>query len=219
MGASRTTSERPLRRDAQRNRQRLVEAARQTFAERGLDASLEEIAHRAGVSIGTLYNRFPDRYALIDAVLLDRMQESLRIGRDALTAPDAWAGFVSYLEGVCALQARDRGVVDVIARKQPRTPHVEAACEEGFVQARELIERAQRDGHLRADFTVSDLVTLLWAAARVAELTAAVDGNAWRRHLHLAIDGLRADAASPSPAVPMPPGQLEQARLAHGQAS
>jgi AcrR family transcriptional regulator len=206
-----------VRRDAQRNLEKLIQAAREVFAERGLDAPLEQIAQRAGVSIGTLYNRFPDRFALIDAVLLDRMEENLRIGEEALAHDDPWEGFAGYLELTCALQARDRGVTDAISRRFPRAPKVDAACAEGFVQARQLIERAQRHGGLRGDFTEADLLSLLWANARIVEATISVDPNAWRRYLGFVLDGLRADAAHPIPDPPMRPDQIDQARLALGQ--
>lgn len=181
---------RTLRRDAQRNLEKLTQAARDVFAERGLDAPLEEIAQRAGVSIGTLYNRFPDRFALIDAVLLERMQESLRIGAEALAAADPWAGFAGYLEGICALQARDRGVVDALSRRFPKAPKVDAACAEGFEQAATLIARAQAAGALRADFTLADLISVLKANARVAETAGAADPDGWRRLLRYILDGV-----------------------------
>lgn len=207
-----TSAGRPLRRDAQRNLQRLIEAARAVFIRRGVDVPLEEIAQRAGVSIGTLYNRFPDRSALIDAVLLERMQESLAIGETALQSSDPWQAFTGYLEQMCALQARDRGVTDAISRQFPRTPQVDAACAEGFDQARRLIERAQRDGSLRADFTIGDLLSILWANGRLVEVSAAAAPEAWRRHLRLLIDGLRAGAAHPIPEPAMPPENIERAR-------
>jgi AcrR family transcriptional regulator len=207
---------RPLRRDARHNLARLTEAAREAFVEHGADVALEEIARRAGVSIGTLYNRFPDRSALIDTVLLDRMTESLAIGADVLAHDDPWQGFVTYLEQLCALQARDRGVTDAISRRFPRTPNLDAACAAGFAQAQQLIERAQRHGSLRADFTVGDLVSLLWANARLVEATIAVAPTAWRRHLRIVLDGLRANAAHPIPEPAMDPDQLDQARRVLG---
>jgi AcrR family transcriptional regulator len=202
-----------VRRDAQRNLEKLIRAARDVFAERGLDAPLEQIAQRAGVSIGTLYNRFPDRFALIDAVLLDRMQENLRIGEAGLAHDDPWQGFVGYLEQTCALQAGDRGITDAISRRFPRAPKVDAACADGFVQARQLIERAQRHGGLRADFTVGDLISVLWANARIVEATISVNPNAWRRYLRFVLDGLHADAAHPIADPPLRPEQIDQARL------
>ncbi|HEY8472955.1 MAG TPA: TetR/AcrR family transcriptional regulator [Natronosporangium sp.] len=207
---------RPLRRDAQRNRARLIEAARQAFVEHGADVPLEEIARRAGVSVGTLYNRFPDRSVLIDTVLLDRMRESLAIGAAALANPDPWQGFVDYLEQLFALQARDRGVTDALSRRFPRTPHLDAACAEGFDQARQLIERAQRAGRLRPDFTVADLVGLLWSNAALVAATGAVAPAAWRRQFRIVIDGLRASAAHPIPEPALDADQLDQARRALG---
>src|SRR5882757_11505410 len=85
---------RPLRADARRNRELLVAAAREVFAARGLDAPLDEIARRAGVSIGTLYNRFPSRVDLVDAALTEPVEASVRIAERALANPDPWQGLV-----------------------------------------------------------------------------------------------------------------------------
>src|ERR1700737_4909484 len=107
---------RPLRRDAQRNRELLVAAAREVFAQRGVDVALDEIARRAGVSIGTLYNRFPTRAALVEAVFVDRLEAVVALGEEALLMADPWEGFVHCLQGICELQAADRGYNDVASR-------------------------------------------------------------------------------------------------------
>jgi AcrR family transcriptional regulator len=107
----------PLRRDAQRNRDQLVQAARQLFAVHGLDVALDEIARTAGVSIGTLYNRFPDRADLVNAVFADRAETVVRIAEHALSIPDPWAGLVHFLERICELQAA--GPAPSVRRSRP----------------------------------------------------------------------------------------------------
>jgi AcrR family transcriptional regulator len=187
-----------LRKDAQRNRERLVDAARAVFAERGLDVALDEVARRAGVSIGTLYNRFPTRADLVRAVFADRAETVVRIAEHALGTDDAWAGFTHFVEQVCRMQAADRGYNDLAARSLPQaapTPeHVR-----GHELMTEVVERAKRSGALRPDFVLSDMAFVTWAITRTIEATADVDPQAWRRHLGFVLDGLRAPAAHPLP--------------------
>lgn len=196
-----------MRKDAQRNRERLVEAARAVFAERGLDVALEEVARRAGVSIGTLYNRFPTRADLVAAVFADRAETVAHIAEHALAMDDAWAGFVHFVEQVCRMQATDRGYNDLSARSIPHaTPspkHVR-----GYELMTEVVERAKRGGALRADFVLSDMAFVTWAITRTIEATAGVEPDAWRRHLGFILDGLRAPAAHPLPVPALEPDQV-----------
>src|SRR5215471_5679817 len=112
MGADlhRACGTRQLRADAVRNRAALIEAAREVFAEHGLDASLEEIACRAGVGIATLYRRFPGREQLIAAALVDKVAEYAHAAEEALAVTDPWEGFAGYVYRICELQAADRGL-------------------------------------------------------------------------------------------------------------
>src|SRR4051812_20146103 len=103
-----------LRADAARNRTAIVEAARAVFAEQGLEAPLDEIAKRAGTGNATLYRRFPTRGDLIAAVFADRMTEHLDAVTTARADPDPWHGFTSYIHAVTAMQARDRGIADLV---------------------------------------------------------------------------------------------------------
>jgi AcrR family transcriptional regulator len=187
-----------LRKDAQRNRERLVEAARAVFAERGIDVALDDVARRAGVSIGTLYNRFPTRADLVAAVFADRRETLIEVAEHALAMDDAWAGFVQFVEQVCQMQAADRGYNDLSARSIPHaapTPdHVR-----GYELMTEVVERAKRGGALRPDFVLADMAFVTWAITRTIEATTDVDPEAWRRHLGFILDGLRAPAAHPLP--------------------
>ncbi|MEV5750669.1 helix-turn-helix domain-containing protein [Actinoallomurus sp. NPDC052308] len=188
------TGAKPLRADAARNRDKLLAAAAQMFAERGLDAPLEEIARKAGVSIGTLYNHFPTREAFFDVIFPERLGALERIAATALAADDSWAGFVGFIEGLFTLQATDRGMNDALAQRFPMSSEVKAACRRGFEQAERIIERAKDDGVLRADFASQDLVTLVWAMSQVIRESMDVAPLAWKRHLAFFLDGLRADA-------------------------
>ena len=113
-------SGRPLRRDAERNRLRILQAAREVFADRGFDASLDQIAAHAGVGVGTVYRRFPDKDALIDALFEERIGEIAAVGQRALSASDPWEGLVDFLQQASALQARDRGLRQALLSRGAR---------------------------------------------------------------------------------------------------
>src|SRR3954470_24106863 len=109
----RTPSRAGLRVDAERNRQRVVAAASEAFAELGLDVPMDDIAKRAGVGVGTLYRRYPTRADLIAAAFEAKMCAYADAARQALADPDPWHGFCTYVEDVFAMQAGDRGFTTV----------------------------------------------------------------------------------------------------------
>src|SRR5689334_3613864 len=92
---------RPLRRDAERNRQAILRAAAEVFTTRGLGASLDDVARHAGVGVGTVYRRFPDKESLAEALFEERFEAMAALAEKALAEPDSWTGLVSFLEGVC----------------------------------------------------------------------------------------------------------------------
>lgn len=186
-----------MRADAVRNRDRLLDAAAALFAERGVDVPLDEIARRAGVSIGTLYNHFPNRGALLDAVLPDRLAAIDRMAQRALDDPDPWHGFTEFLDGLFAMQASDRAINEAIARNPIGAVDVAGECgrAEGLLAA--VVGRAREMGALRADFGSDDLATLMWAMSKVIAM-ADGDDAVWRRHLGFVLDGLKGPAQADS---------------------
>jgi AcrR family transcriptional regulator len=178
-----------LRADAERNRAALLHAAREIFGEHGLDASLDEIARRAGVGNATLYRRFPSRRDLIAEVFAGQMTEWVELAGRMLADPDPWHGFVAYVTRVCEMQATDRGLSDLLVNSSfdddERLAQLRATVQRGTV---EVIERAQRAGSLRADLTRLDLRMLMMANAGVAARSP--DPHAWRRHLTLFLEGV-----------------------------
>ncbi|SDS07265.1 TetR/AcrR family transcriptional regulator [Microlunatus soli] len=185
------------RRDATANRQKLLTAAGELFAARGVAAPLEAIAKQAQVSIGTLYNHFPTRDRLLDAVYPERIAALDAAATKALAADDPWQGFEDFLIMIFSLQAEDRGLNEAMTMRFPDATALTEACNRGFAQVGALIERAQRAGRLRADFTTQDLAFLIWATSRVIAATAEVAPDAWQRYVDLQLDGLRAGAAHP----------------------
>ncbi|KFZ79957.1 TetR family transcriptional regulator [Amycolatopsis sp. MJM2582] len=194
----------PLRKDARRNRDLLIEAARGLYAARGLDVALEEIAKTAGVSIGTLYNHFPQRADLVNAVFADRTETVAKLAEHALSLDDAWTGLTSFVERVCELQAADRGYNELASTRPPQAEDLER----GYELMTRIVERAKESGALREDFTLEDMAFVTWGIARTVEATATVRPEVWRRHLALLFDGMRASAANPLPEPPLEPAEL-----------
>ena len=178
-----------LRADAARNRAALLAAARQVFGEQGLDASLDEIARRAGVGNATLYRRFPTRRDLVAAVFAEHRAAQLELAERALRHGDPWAAFAGYVTALCELQAADRGLSEILVTVtfdgDDRLGELRALS---YRRAALVIRRARVAGVLRPDFRLPDLALLLMANAGVAHRAA--DPRAWRRQLALVLDGL-----------------------------
>lgn len=197
------STQRPRRRDARDNRERIVTVARQRFGSDGLDASLNAIAREAGVSIGTLYNHFPTREALIEEIFLELAQASVRSAEAALAAEDPWQGFVEHLLTMAELQATDRGFTDLCVRSLPADNPVERVKAQGQRLFHELVARVQAAGELRADVDVTDVGLLLWSTVRATEDIRAQAPRVWRRHVAVLLDGFRSSAAHPLPEPPI----------------
>src|SRR5262249_16287312 len=106
--------ERPLRRDAERNRQRILAAARELFAERGLEVTLDDVAHPAGLGVGTVARRFANREALVEALFEEKFDQLVRLADDAAREPDPWQGLVGFLTSMTEAVAGDRGLHEVL---------------------------------------------------------------------------------------------------------
>lgn len=212
----RAGGERSLRADAAQNRQRILEAARAVFAEAGLEAPLEAIAQRAGVGIATLYRRFPTREDLVAASFAPQMAAYVAAVEEALEEADAWVGFCRCAERICAMQAADRGLTDVLALTFPTAKALEAQRARAYRELAELVRRAQAQGALRPDFVLEDFVLLLMANAGVVQATRDAAPDAWRRVVALLLDGFRAEGAQPLPAAPAP-ARLYRAMLRLGR--
>jgi AcrR family transcriptional regulator len=206
VGAAENTesSGRALRADALRNRERIVEAARSVFAEKGLEVPWEDIADRAGVGVATLYRRFPAREELVAAVFEDKFRAYAVAAEEALKHPDPWAGFCAFIERICAMQACDQGFTDVITMALPASETVEKVRDRAYHAAVELIEKAQESGGLREDFVPEDIIVLLMANAGLVHATRDAAPHAWRRLVAYLLEGFRADRTGPLPAAPTP---------------
>jgi len=189
-----------LRKDAELNRRRIIAAAREVFRDRGIGATLNDVAHHAGVGVGTVSRRFSGKEELVDALFEDMADTVDGYVRTALAEPDAWTGLMVCLEKVCAVQAFDRGLREVMLGTG-RGPQRQAQMLERFGPAVDkLVARAQQQGTLRDDIVPADFAILQLMVAAVTEHTG--QPEQWRRYLVLLIDGLRArPGTTPLPGV------------------
>jgi len=199
---------RPLRKDAERNRRRILDAAATVFAEHGLGASLDDIAHEAEVGIGTVYRRFPNKELLIDALFDDQISAIVALAETGLEHEDAWEGLEFFVRSALERQAANRGLKELIlgARMSAGT----GCTAEGRVRIEplvtRLVERAQAAGALRDDIDTTDMPLIQMMIGAVVDYTRNVDPEVWRRLLVVVFDGLRAPASA---RTPMPTGPLD----------
>jgi AcrR family transcriptional regulator len=201
------TPEQPLRKDAERNRQRVVSAARELFAARGLDVTFEDIARAADVGVGTVYRRYPDKEKLIDALFEERLEVLRQAAHAALAVADPWTALVGFIETTLEMLAEDRGLKELLHGTGRGQANLERARQEILPITARLLERAQASGAIRTDVTVPDLQLAQYALSELATATHDVDPEVWRRILVILLDGLRPDRRRPSP---MPTPSLDQ---------
>jgi AcrR family transcriptional regulator len=202
-------TERPLRKDAARNRQRIIDAAAELFAERGLSVTLNEIAHYAGVGVGTVYRHFPDREQLIDGLFEQRIDEVAALLQEAADDPDPWRGLTGFLERNLELQARNRGLGQLILGAPGGFERVSKVRARLMPIGRRLLERARESGELRPDIEQQDLPLIQLMLFSMIDGGHEVAPELWRRYLAILIQGLRARPTPPEP-LPVAPPPFEQ---------
>lgn len=181
-----------LRADARRNYERLLAEARSAFAEHGTDASLEDVARRAGVGIGTLYRHFPNRQALLSAVFEDAVSDLLARSRELLTDPEPCTALVTWLREIITHAGEYRGLARALMSVSHDADSALARCSNPMREAgAALLTRAQQSGALRTDVAIGDLLQLTNAIALAAEETPD-DPDLADRLLTLTLRGLKA---------------------------
>jgi AcrR family transcriptional regulator len=203
---------RPLRRDAERNRQRILRAAAEVFTTRGLRASLDDVARHAGVGVGTVYRRFPDKESLAEALFEERIEAMVALAENALAEPDSWTGLVSFLEGACTQLATDRGLHELLMFATSARPWIGRARGRMQPLVTSLVQRAQQDGKLRSDLQPTDMLFIEFMISAAARYAEPVKLEVWRRYLTLITDALRPERSSTTP-LPEPalrPHQMVQ---------
>ena len=191
----------PVRRDAVRNYHRVLEAAREVLGECGADASMEEIAARAGVGVGTVYRRFANKEALIDELVrlsLDEMQDA---ARRALAAPGG-TGLELFLRGLGSLFAAHAKYAHLLLQRSSSS----AASAQVRAVLEELTARALAAGTLNPGVTLADVMALIWAIRGITETAGGVAPGAWQRFLDIHLAGL----CAPGPLSAAPPLSAQQ---------
>ncbi len=203
---------RPLRRDAERNRQRILKAASEVFNERGLEVSLDEIARYAGVGVGTVYRRFRTKEELVEALFVDRIDSVAAIAAGALQAPDPWSGLVSFMEQMAEMMAGDLGLRQMLMFATYGQDRVAYARQRNAPLVERLVERAQAAGQLRTDLRQTDIPLIVFLLAEATHLTHGASPEIWRRYLTLILDGLRPgrEGITPLPVAALLPEELEK---------
>jgi AcrR family transcriptional regulator len=178
---------RPQRADAKRNRQLLLSAARTAFTEKGADASLEDIARRAGVGVGTLYRHFPNRQDLLEAVYVDEVEALCRSAED-FAGESSWDAMVHWFNRFVDYVVTKRALVDEMLATVGRDAPVFRTCHEAIFTAGEpLLERAKADGTVRPDIEFVDVIRLVSGVTMIKS----AEPDDIRRVLAVALDGLR----------------------------
>jgi len=188
-----------LRADAAHNRRALLDAAAATFAEQGMDASIAQIAARAGVGKGTVFRHFATKDHLIAAILRDRLAEFTAAGAALLDAADPESALLEFMTTGIEMQARDRCFCEAGTGIAHSDPEVRAAGARLFETAEALTDRARRQGSVRDDITGEDILLLSRAAYEAAAPTGDAAPALRRRYLNVIFDGLRPQAARPLP--------------------
>jgi AcrR family transcriptional regulator len=186
---------RPLRADAKRNREQLLIAARAAFTENGSEASLEDIARRAEVGVGTLYRHFPNRQALIESVYVEEVEGLCRSAAD-FADESAWDALVHWFDRFIDYVATKKALVEEMMANVGRDAPVFKLCHEAIFSAGEpLLQRAKQDGAVRADVEFMDVMRLVSGISMIKN----AEADDIRRVLSMALDGLRYGAGTPTP--------------------
>jgi AcrR family transcriptional regulator len=206
-----TEPAKPLRRDAERNRQRILDAARELFAEQGLGVTLNDIAHHAGVGVGTVYRRFPDKSQLIEELFEQRLEDLVSLASRALDEPDAWHGLKTFLQRALELQANDRGVKDLITASTDGLDRVAKIRSRLLPIGLELVRRAREAGQIRSDIDAPDLPIIQLMLSTLIDASRDVSPDLWRRYLGIITRGLSAhpDQEPELEAPPLAPDQVD----------
>jgi AcrR family transcriptional regulator len=162
-------------------------AAGQVFEEKGLEASVADVARAAGVGMGTLYRRFPSKDALIEALVSEVLEATIAMAEEAASCPDG-TGLEHFLRAVSAYHAEHLGCLP----KLWNSHHVVLAARRRIAaHLADLLADAQTHGRIRADLTNTDLSLVMWSIRGVLETTGSNAPEAWKRHLDLLLAGMR----------------------------
>jgi AcrR family transcriptional regulator len=181
---------RPLRRDAELNRQKILSGAADIFAARGLDVPLDDIAAHVGVGVGTMYRRFPDKDSLIEALFEDKIDRMVALAQEAAAQQDAWTALVGFLRQAAERQAADQGLRQVMHSSDFGKRGVGRARARLTEPLTRLVAAAKEQGTLRHDFQLTDIPMVLLMTGSVAQFAQDAHPDVWRRALDFVVNGL-----------------------------
>jgi AcrR family transcriptional regulator len=187
--------EKPLRADARRNREKVLAAARTVFSEQGVDAQMDDVARRADVGVGTVYRHFPTKDALLTALSEELFDTLAAHAREMLELDDPWEAFLRTMWFSAEKTAGDRAFAEILgaAREVLPTECPGKRALTGTVDA--IMQRAIEARKMRPDVVIDD-IPLIMCGIGSASAMPHPDPQAWRRHLGIVLDGMRAGAAS-----------------------
>src|SRR3954453_7637597 len=204
---------RALRKDDARNRDRLLAAARELFAARGLGVSLNDIAHHAGVGGGTAYRRFANKEEVIDALFEESLQDLAAVANEALEDPDAWGGLGTFLKRSLHMQFGDRGLNQIMNDSSLGHERVADARDRIAPLMVQLVQRVKGQGAIRPDFDQTDIIFMQVGLTAVMDSSRAIEPELYRRYLTMFLDGIRTDRGvfTPLPVAALSAEQTHQA--------
>lgn len=208
--------ERPLRADAARNRAKILQTASRMFAEQGLAVTMDDIAREAGLGTGTVYRRFADREALVEALFEDKIRATIALAEECAQDTDPWQAFTRLIVGTCSDMASDKGLRQLMLSDDVGYERMSRERNRLVPIVRLIIERAQQSGDLRADVRAEDVPMVLLMVGTVHDFAGERAPDLWRRYLAALLTGLRADAPDTSAgALGLVPAALDDADLNH----
>jgi AcrR family transcriptional regulator len=187
--------QKPLRADARRNRERVLTAAREVFGEQGRDAQMDDVAGRADVGVGTVYRHFPTKDALLNALTDELFDVVAAHAREMLELDDAWEAFRRAMWFGAEKTAGDRAFSEIMAASSYLPPRTSPGKEDLRVTVGELMRRAKAAGQMRPDVEFDDIGLVMCGVGSASGMPHP-SPQAWRRHLAIILDGMRAEAAS-----------------------
>jgi AcrR family transcriptional regulator len=197
-----TTSAASSRSDAVRNRRLLLDAAAKTFAERGVEVSIAEIAQCAGVGKGTVFRHFSSKEELLAAIMLGMLDELVDTATALLTADDPGLALREFMAAGVQIFVRDRAFCEVIGRPSLQNPQVRDGIDRLGEVAEALTARAREQGGVRPELTGIDVILLLAGIQHTAAPLLVTEPQAWRRYLELTLDGITSRTGQELPYPP-----------------
>ncbi|MFC6011136.1 TetR/AcrR family transcriptional regulator [Nocardia lasii] len=208
------TPPRRLRADAARNQQRIVAAARELFADHGLEITLDDVAERAGVGVGTVYRRFANKKELIAEVFDQHVKDFADAADAAMENPDPWLALVEFFESACKHLATNRGFGEVMLELEEDPARFAELRDRIHPSVAGLIDRAREAGAVHADIATSDFFALIHMVNSLAEFAGPVNSDVWQRYMAITLNGVRTDAVPRRPLLvpPMTDEEVERAK-------